>query len=118
MPTGLSDAEFDQFTGLITTHRRVKTGQAIYRAGDVFKGIYLVRSGFIKTVALLEDGREQMTGFYTGGDVLGIDAIGSVDHPTDAVALEDSDVCMNAAPQVRAAVRESAKRAVESQNKR
>jgi len=94
VPTGLSDAEFDQFTGLITTHRRVKTGQAIYRAGDVFKGIYLVRSGFIKTVALLEDGREQMTGFYTGGDVLGIDAIGSVDHPTDAVALEDSDVCM------------------------
>jgi len=46
VPTGLSDAEFDQFTGLITTHRRVKTGQAIYRAGDVFKGIYLVRSGF------------------------------------------------------------------------
>jgi len=94
VPTGLSDAEFDQFAALVTTHRRLKTGQAIYRAGDVFKGIYLVRSGFIKTVALLEDGREQVTGFYTAGDVLGIDAIGGVEHPTDAVALEGSDVCL------------------------
>jgi CRP/FNR family transcriptional regulator len=91
---GRSDAEFDHFTRLVTTHRRVKTGQAIYRAGDAFKGVYLVHSGFIKTVALLEDGREQVTGFSTAGDVLGFDAIGSIDHPTDAVALEDSDVCL------------------------
>ena len=55
-----------------------------------------MRSGFIKTVVLLEDGREQVTGLlHAGGDILGIDAIGSVDHPTDAVALEDSDVCID-----------------------
>ena len=94
VPPGLSDAELEQFAALIISHRRLKSGQALFRAGDAFKGIYVVRSGFIKSVALLEDGREQVTGFYTGGDILGIDAIGAIIHPTDAVALEDSDVCL------------------------
>jgi CRP/FNR family transcriptional regulator len=94
VPPGMSDAELEQFAALVISHRRLKIGQALYRAGDAFKGIYVVRSGFVKSVALLEDGREQVTGFYTGGDILGIDAIGSIIHPTDAVALEDSDVCL------------------------
>jgi CRP/FNR family transcriptional regulator len=53
-----------------------------------------VRSGFFKTSVLLEDGRDQVTGFYMGGELIGMDGIGTEKHTCDAVALEDSEVCV------------------------
>ncbi|MBL8289877.1 MAG: helix-turn-helix domain-containing protein, partial [Rubrivivax sp.] len=41
-----------------------------------------------------EDGREQVTGFQMAGEVLGLDGISSDRHTCDAVALEDSQVCI------------------------
>jgi CRP/FNR family transcriptional regulator len=43
---------------------------------------------------LLEDGREQVTGFQMAGEILGMDGIGSEKHTCNAVALEDSEVCV------------------------
>jgi CRP/FNR family transcriptional regulator, anaerobic regulatory protein len=42
---------------------------------------------------LLQDGREQVTGFHLAGDTLGLDAVGTAAHPSEAVALEDAWVC-------------------------
>lgn len=53
----------------------------------------VVKTGSFKTVVLLDDGREQVTGFHFAGDVLGIDAISSPNHPSQAVALADTHVC-------------------------
>jgi CRP/FNR family transcriptional regulator len=72
----------------------LKLGQALYRSGEAFQAIYLVRSGFIKIVMLLEDGREQVTGLYMPGETLGMDGLASGCRASDAVALEDSDVCV------------------------
>jgi CRP-like cAMP-binding protein len=49
-------------------------GQAqhnLYRAGDSFEAIYAIRAGFFKTDVLLEDGRDQVTGFQMAGEILG-----------------------------------------------
>ncbi len=93
LPTGLSEENLREFSTLIFSPRRVKAGQALYRAGDAFDAIYLVRRGFLKSIMLGEAGREQITGFHTEGDVVGIDAIGSERRTTEMVALEDSEVC-------------------------
>jgi len=42
---------------------------------------------------LHESGREQITGFYMMGDVLGLDAVGTGLHLCDAVALDDAELC-------------------------
>jgi CRP/FNR family transcriptional regulator, anaerobic regulatory protein len=76
------------------SRRRVKRGQALYRMGESFHSLYSVRSGTLKSRTLLEDGRDQVTGFHMNGELLGIDGIGSQQYQTDCVALEDSEVCI------------------------
>jgi CRP/FNR family transcriptional regulator len=94
LPSGLTQADERQFGAAILSHRRVKQGQALYRSGDPCGSVYLIRSGFIKTVVLHPDGREQVAGFYMAGEMLGLDGIASGKHASDATALTDSDVCV------------------------
>jgi CRP/FNR family transcriptional regulator len=94
LPVGLSQPEMDRLDDLIHLRRTTRKGQSIYRAGDRFDAIYAVRSGFFKTNVLLEDGRDQVTGFYMGGELIGMDGIGTELHTCDAIALEDSEVCV------------------------
>lgn len=42
----------------------------------------------------MHDGREQVTGFHMPGDVMGMDAIDGERYPTNAIALEDGEVCV------------------------
>lgn len=93
LPEGLAGKEREEFTTLIFQHRRLQAGQALFRAGEPFTNLYFVKTGSLKTVVLLDDGREQVTGFHFAGDVLGVDAISSPAHPSEAVALEETQVC-------------------------
>jgi CRP/FNR family transcriptional regulator len=60
--------------------------------GDRFHALYAVRSGTFKSTMGTVDGREQVTGFQMGGDLLGLDALAEGVHATNAVALEDSEI--------------------------
>ena len=94
LPGGLSDTELDQLDDLIRTRRSYRKGEHVYRAGDPFDSLFAVRSGFFKTTLLNEDGRDQVTGFHMGGELMGLDGISTDKHPCDAVALEDSELCV------------------------
>ncbi len=93
LPYGLSEEELVRLDDLVSTRRRIKRGDYLYRAGQVFDTIYAIRSGFFKTDVLLEDGRDQVTGFQMAGELLGLDGISGESHSCNAVALEDSEVC-------------------------
>ena len=93
LPFGLSLEELERLDDLISTRRRIKRGDHLYRVGDSFDAIYAIRSGFFKTDVLLEDGREQVTGFQMGGELLGLDGISTEHHTCNAIALEDSEIC-------------------------
>ena len=79
---------------LASTNRMILRGESLFRGGDLFRSLYIIRSGCFKTVQSLEGGRDQVTGFYMGGDMLGFEGICSGAHRCDAVALEDSNVCV------------------------
>jgi CRP/FNR family transcriptional regulator len=79
---------------LVYTRRRVKRGESLFHAGSDFDSIFAVRSGFFKSSVLLEDGRDQVTGFHMAGEILGMDGIGTESHTADLIALEDSEVCV------------------------
>jgi CRP/FNR family transcriptional regulator, anaerobic regulatory protein len=90
---GLSRFEKDAASKLPFSRTRVRRGEILYRSGDRFISLYAVRYGFFKSVSLLEDGRDQLTGYAIAGEVMGVDGIGPERHACDAVALEDSEVC-------------------------
>ena len=83
-----------QMDDLVLRYRQVKKGEALYRVGDAFGNLYAVRTGSYKKVAMLADGREQVTGLYVAGELLGADGIANDRYASDVVALEDSSVCV------------------------
>ena len=93
LPFGLSLEELTRLDDLVSTRRRIKRGDHLYRAGEAFDAIYAIRSGFFKTDVLLEDGRDQVTGFQMAGELLGLDGISTEHHTCNAIALEDSEIC-------------------------
>ena len=72
----------------------MKRGEALYQAGAEFNAVYAIRSGFFKTSLFDGEGHEQVTGFFMGGELLGLDGLGSGTYNATAVALEDSEVCV------------------------
>ena len=94
LPVGLSTDQVDRLDELVSTRKSLIRGDSLFRAGDEFQSLYAVRTGFFKTCVTLEDGRDQVTGFQMTGELLGIDGIGTDQHTCDAVALEDSEVCV------------------------
>ena len=93
LPFGLSTEDLARLDDMVSTRRRIKRGDHLYRAGEGFDAIYAIRSGFFKTDVLLEDGREQVTGFQMAGELLGLDGISTEHHTCNAIALEDSEIC-------------------------
>ena len=94
LPVGLNRENLDRLDSLVATRRQVARGDTLFRAGDEFQSLYAVRTGFFKTRVSSEDGRDQVTGFQMAGELLGLDGISTDSHTCDAVALEDSQVCV------------------------
>ena len=93
LPGELCAEDLARVENLVYARRRVKRGDSLFTAGSEFGAVYSVRSGFFKTSVLDNDGREQVTGFFMGGELLGLDGIAGLYHGT-ATALEDSEVCV------------------------
>jgi len=94
LPVGLSNDSLDRLDNMVATRRNVSRGDTLFRAGDGFQSLFAVRTGFFKTSVSSEDGRDQVTGFQMAGELLGLDGIGTDSHTCDAIALEDSQVCV------------------------
>ncbi len=94
LPGGICVEDVERMQNIVYARRRVKRGEALFNAGDAFGAIYAVRSGFFKTSLNDGEGREQVTGFFMGGELLGLDGLGAGRYSSDAIALEDSEVCV------------------------
>ena len=77
----------------VQTRRRLARGERLYRAGSPQSALYAVRAGFLKACAPGPDGGRFIVRFLLPGDAAGLDAFGTGVHPTEAVALEDCQVC-------------------------
>ena len=94
LPRQIGDGDMARIEQVVFARRRLKRGDSLFKAGDPFNALYAIRSGFLKTTVLNADGREQVTGFQMGGELLGLDGIGSGSYNGNAVALEDSEACV------------------------
>ncbi len=78
---------------LLTKRIRLRRGEVLYRAGGRFNALYAIRTGWCKTLMLAGDGREQVAGFYTTGEIIGLDGINAGTYECQATVLEDTEVC-------------------------
>ena len=93
LPLALETDDVDRLDEIIQRGKPLQKGDHLYRDGEKFSAVYAVRSGCLKTFHITDDGREQVTGFYFPGEVLGMDGIGQNQHASSAVATETSSVC-------------------------
>ena len=94
LPVGLEPEAMQQLERLVSTRRKVARGASLFHGGEAFSALYAVRYGFFKSFVTTDDGRDQVTGFYMAGELLGMDGIGSSRHTCTLMALEDSEVCI------------------------
>ena len=94
LPVGIAEDQMERLDAIVAMRRNLTRGQALFRTGEPFTSLFAVRTGFFKTCLSSEDGRDQVTGFQMAGELLGLDGIGTDHHTCDAVALEDSQVCV------------------------
>jgi CRP/FNR family transcriptional regulator len=90
---GVAHEDLAHVENIVYARRQVRRGEPLFSPGDQFKCLYAIRSGFFKTTIVDGEGREQVTGFYMGGELLGLDGLDSGCSVSSAVALEDSHVC-------------------------
>ncbi len=94
MPVGLEPGELQRIDDIVAKRRKVRRRETLFRNGERFTSLYAIRTGVFKTRVASQDGRDQVTGFQMAGEIIGLDGIVNDQHTCDAVALEDSEVCV------------------------
>ncbi len=80
--------------GISFQHVQFKAGQRVHTIGQPFDMLYIVNSGFLKSVLIDEFGNEQVLSFPMKGDMFGIDGIHSKQYASETVALTSCDVIL------------------------
>ena len=75
-------------------HVQFKTGQRVHTIGQPFDTLFIVHSGFLKTVLIDEFGNEQVLSFPMKGDLFGVDGIHTKRYASEAVALSNCDLIL------------------------
>ncbi len=95
LPVGLTGKELANVDNrLVALQKKVARGEMLFRSGEAVDAVFAVWTGFFKTVITSIQGREQVIGFHMGGELIGLGGIGTGRHEVDAIALEDSQVCV------------------------
>lgn len=94
LPAGLSSEELSKVERVVSSQIRVLRGDKVFAIGAKFNALYAIRSGVFKSSFTDPDGREQVTGFQMAGEIMGLDGIVHDHHTSDAIALEDSEICV------------------------
>jgi len=94
LPTGMPSVEVERLDDLIKERIRIPKGERLFSKGQTLDALYGLRLGSLKTQ--LEDvmGDVQVTGFFLPGEIVGLDGMFDGMHESNAIALEDAEVCV------------------------
>jgi CRP-like cAMP-binding protein len=72
---------------------RLEAGTRLYRQGDAAADVFTLRSGLLKLVHHLPDGRWRIVRLLSRGDVAGLEALARQPYTHSALALDSTSVC-------------------------
>jgi CRP/FNR family transcriptional regulator len=93
LPMGLSPDDVERLDGIVKRSRPLHRGDYLFRDGERFRSLYVVKTGSVKTYAPSPEGGEQVLGFHLPGEIIGLDAIEKEAHVCSARVLETSAIC-------------------------
>ena len=93
LPAGIGDDDLRRLDAAIRDKRVLERGRSLYLAGDAFHSLYVVRSGSLKTSVIDESAEQRIIGFHLPGEIVGVDALASGRHVSQAEALERTSLC-------------------------
>jgi CRP/FNR family transcriptional regulator len=93
LPAGIGADDIDRLDRIVKRRRSIASRERLFSAGSELRTLYVAREGSFKTVALSEDGQQQVVGFHLPGELMGLDALAAGRHRCDAEALEPAGVC-------------------------
>lgn len=73
---------------------RLHRNHVLYLEGSSAQHIFGLRSGLVKLVNLLENGKERIIRVLFPGAVFGFEALTQTPYPVTAVVLQDSQICV------------------------
>jgi CRP/FNR family transcriptional regulator len=94
LPAGMPNHEVEQLDELVKERIKLKKGETLYRNGEKLDALFGLRLGSVKTQLEEASGQVQITGFFLPGEIIGLDGMLDGEHGTNAVAMEDSEVCV------------------------
>ncbi|NYT35254.1 helix-turn-helix domain-containing protein [Allopusillimonas soli] len=94
LPVGMAPDEVEKLDELVKERIRVSKGATLFSLDDPADAVYGIRFGSLKTQLEDASGHMQITGFLLPGEILGMDGLLENRHVSNAVALEDSEVCV------------------------
>lgn len=89
----VSKGTLGDFEGLIVRSAPIHSGGTVFRQGDPFRYLAVVRAGSVKTISVDANGLERTLGFHLSGDFVGMGAIDEARHRCTAVAIDTVVVC-------------------------
>lgn len=90
---GLDAEDVERLEDIVKRARPLHRGDFLFRDGDRFRSLYVVKTGSVKTFAPSAEGGEQVLGFHLPGELIGLDAIDKDAHICSAKVLETAAVC-------------------------
>jgi CRP/FNR family transcriptional regulator len=90
---GLTPEDVERLDDIVRRTRPLHRGDYLFRTGDRFRSLYVVKTGSLKTFAPSPEGGEQVLGFHLPGEIIGLDAIDKDAHACSAKVLETSAIC-------------------------
>lgn len=72
---------------------RYRRNQIVFFEGGAAQHLFALRSGLVKVVKSLENGKERIIRVLFPGELMGFEALTETTYPLTAVALRDSEIC-------------------------
>lgn len=86
-------ARRSQLDRIIGKRHWVERNELLIRVGEPFHCLYIIHGGQFKTFRDSAHGKQHVMGFHMAGEILGMNAISTGIHDSNAMAFEDSEVC-------------------------
>lgn len=93
LPAGIDGDGLTQLDAVVRDRHVLNRGDMLYRDGEPFTALYVVRAGALKTYVQNAAGDAQVLGFHLPGEIIGFDALATDFHASHAEALERSSIC-------------------------
>lgn len=88
----LTNDEISRFVCVFRPNR-YRSNQILFFEGGTAQHVFALRSGLVKVVKLLENGKDRIVRVIFPGELFGLEALTETTYPLTAVPLRDCEIC-------------------------